>query len=87
VVCPTCLAIRAVLEASGMEYEDAARIGDKVGKPLEKKLKKRAMSAYNRRYKAAFKRVQKRFKTKAGKWKKNGFKLAGRAAHKIAGRK
>ena len=86
-VCPTCLAIRAVLEASGMEYEDAARIGDKVGKPLEKKLKKRAVSAYNKRYKAAFKRVKGRFKTKAGRWKKNGIKLAVRAAHKIAGRK
>jgi len=86
-VCPTCLAIRAVLEASGMEYEDAARVGDNVGKPLEKKLKKRAMSAYNKRYKAAFSRVKGRYKTKLGKWKKNGFKLAVKAAHKIAGRK
>jgi len=84
VVCPTCLAIRAVLEASGMEYEDAARIGDKVGKPLEKKLKKRAMSAYNKRYKAAFKRVEKRFKKKAGGWIKDGYKKAVKAAHALA---
>jgi predicted DsbA family dithiol-disulfide isomerase len=84
--CPTCLAIRAVLEAAGMEYQDAARIGDSVGKPLEKKIKKRAVSAYNKRYQAAFKKVKGRFKTKAGRWKKNGFRLAVRAAHKIAGK-
>lgn len=58
-VCPTCLAIRAVLEAGGMEYQKAARIGDKVGKPLEKKVKRKA-SAYSKKYGRAFKRLKKK---------------------------
>lgn len=49
--------------------------------------KKRKVSAYNRAYKAAFKRVSPRYKLKNGKWKKNGFKAAVRAAHKMAGGK
>ncbi len=46
--------------------------------------KKRKVSAYNRKYKAAFKRVSKKYKKKNGEWKKNGFKAAVRAAHKEA---
>jgi hypothetical protein len=48
--------------------------------------KKRKASAYNRRYKAAFKRVSSKHKLKSGKWKAGGFKRAVREAHKIAGR-
>ena len=48
--------------------------------------KKRTVSAYNRRYKAAFKRVSSKYKLKNGKWAKNGFKRAVAEAHKIAGR-
>ena len=49
--------------------------------------KKRKASAYNRRYKAAFKRVSKKYKLKNGKWSKNGFKRAVKEAHRIAGGK
>ena len=49
--------------------------------------KKRKVSAYNRKYKAAFKRVAKNYKKKNGEWKKDGFKKAVRAAHKEAGGK
>ena len=49
--------------------------------------KKRKVSAYNRAYKKAFKRVSSRYKLKNGKWKKGGFKQAVKAAHKIAGGK
>ena len=45
---------------------------------------KRRSSAYSRRYKAAFKKIQKRYKLKNGKWKKNGFKAAVKEAHKMA---
>lgn len=48
--------------------------------------KKRKVSAYNRKYKAAFKRVAPRYKLKNGKWKAGGFKRAVKEAHKIAGR-
>lgn len=44
--------------------------------------KKRKISSYNRKYKAAFKKVAPRYKLKSGKWKKGGFKAAVRAAHK-----
>ena len=48
--------------------------------------KKRKKSAYNRKYAAAFKRVQGKYKKKNGGWMKDGFKRAQAAAHKIARR-
>ena len=48
---------------------------------------KRKVSAYNRKYKAAFKKVASQFKLKNGNWKSNGFRSAVRAAHKMAGGK
>ena len=48
------------------------------------KRKKRAASAYSRRYGAAFKRIAPSNKTKSGKWKKGGFKRTVKAAHKAA---
>jgi len=58
-------------------------------KDVEKELvsmPKKRSTAYQRRYKKAFKKVSKRFKLKSGKWKKGGFKAAVRAAHKEAKR-
>ena len=52
-----------------------------------KKAGKRKNSAYQRKYKAAFKRISPRYKLKSGKWKKDGFKRAVKEAHKIAGGK
>ena len=48
--------------------------------------KPKRRTAYQRRYKAAFKKVSSRYKLKSGRWKKNGFKLAVREAHRIAKR-
>lgn len=48
---------------------------------------KRKVSAYNRKYKAAFKKLAPRYKLKSGKWKSGGFKRAVKAAHKMAGGK
>ena len=47
---------------------------------------KRKTTAYQRKYKAAFKKIQKRYKLKSGKWKKGGFRSAVREAHKLAKR-
>lgn len=44
----------------------------------------RKTSAYQRRYKANFKKIAKQFKLKNGKWKKNGFKMAVKMAHKMS---
>jgi hypothetical protein len=46
--------------------------------------KPRKASAYSKRYGKAFKKVSKTYKKKNGEWKKNGFKSAVRAAHKLA---
>ena len=46
--------------------------------------KKKRSSAYQRRYKANFKKIAPRFKLKSGKWKKNGFKNAVKMAHKMS---
>ena len=49
--------------------------------------KKRKASAYSKRYAAAFKKVQGKYKTKSGSWMKNGFKRAQKAAHALAKKK
>ena len=41
-------------------------------------------TAYQRRYKANFKKIANRYKLKSGKWKKGGFKAAVRLAHKMS---
>jgi len=86
--CPTCLAIRAVLEASGMDYETAATLSHSAPvKRLDRKVKKtvkRKASAYAKKYGRAFKKVAKKYKKKNGAWMKNGFKKAQKAAHREA---
>lgn len=58
---------------------------DQGAQAVAKKAKR--STAYQRRYKAAFKRVAPRYKLKSGKWKAGGFKRAVREAHRIAGGK
>lgn len=48
--------------------------------------KKRRSSAYNRRYKSAFRKIAPRYKLKSGKWKAGGFRRAVKEAHKMAKR-
>jgi len=45
---------------------------------------KKKVSAYNRKYKKAFKKVSGKYRSKSGKWMKNGFKRAVKEAHKVA---
>ena len=52
--------------------------------PSEVPKKPRKASAYSKRYGKAFEKVAKDFKKKNGEWKKNGFRSAVRAAHKLA---
>lgn len=49
------------------------------------KRRKRKVTAYQKKYKAAFKSIAPKHKLKNGKWKKGGFKAAVKAAHKQAG--
>lgn len=49
--------------------------------PKPKKKASRKVSPYSARYGREFRRVAPRYKTKAGAWKKDGFKRAQKAAH------
>lgn len=46
--------------------------------------KKKRSTAYQRKYKSNFKKIAPRYKMKSGKWKKNGFRLAVKEAHRLS---
>jgi hypothetical protein len=46
--------------------------------------KKRAASAYSKRYGRAFKKLAPKYKKKNGQWKKDGFKRCAAAARRMA---
>ena len=50
----------------------------------EPKPKKKRKTAYQRRYEKNFKKIENEYKLKSGKWKKNGFKMAVKMAHKMS---
>ncbi len=70
--------------------EQIAKGGKKVvsgGRQMKRAVSKsRKASAYSKRYGAAFKRLQKQYKTKSGSWRKGGFKRCQKAAHAAAKR-
>ena len=53
--------------------------------PMATKPKKK-ISAYTRRYRANFRKIEKEYKKKDGSWKKSGFKRAVKAAHAMSKR-
>ena len=68
-----------------MESDEAMLSGDLDAQGYAGAPKKvRKPTAYQKKYKAAFKQVSPRYKKKDGTWKKDGFKAAVRAAHKKA---
>ncbi len=80
--CETCKLLQELLESAGVPTGMAKRQSRKLA-PLEKKAKRKA-SAYSIKYGKAFKRVAGKYKLKSGKWAKDGFKRAQKAAHKLA---
>lgn len=54
--------------------------------PAPEAKKKRKPNAYNKRYGAAFRRLEGKYKKKDGGWKKDGFKRCSAAARKEAKR-
>lgn len=54
------------------------------GERMPKMPKKKRSTAYQRKYKANFKKIANRYKLKSGKWKKGGFKSAVKLAHKMS---
>ena len=84
--CATCNLIKGILLAQGVNpvIAEAAMPLVQVAEDKVVKVVKRKASAYSKKYAAAFKKEATRFKTKSGSWKKNGFKNAQKAAHKLA---
>lgn len=76
------MALRRLIESERESEGAFASAASSQQAPTPKK--RRTSSAYNRRYKAAFKKVSPRYKLKNGNWKSNGFRSAVRAAHKEA---
>lgn len=92
-MCATCHLLRQLLIERGMPASLAMSIGSTVGEAVESAAPvvaaraKKKVSAYNRKYKAAFKKVSARYKNKNGKWQAGGFKKAVKEAHRVAGGK
>ena len=92
-MCATCNILRQLLIDRGMNPSLAMSIGTEVGERAEAvgqtvvKKAKRKVSAYSRRYGAAYKRLKKRHTLKNGKFRKgyNHKKLV-KLAHKEAKR-
>lgn len=80
--CETCRLLRELLESAGVQSDIAKPISKIVAAP-ERKVKRKA-SAYSKKYGRAFKKVAGKYKLKSGKWAKDGFKRAQKAAHKMA---
>lgn len=66
------------LTSDSMAMQENAQSIDSGVKP------KRKTTAYQRRYKANFKKIALRYKLKSGKWKKGGFKRAVKEAHRLS---
>ena len=73
-----------LLREAGRLASDAQEVVAETA-PVMKKARKK-VSSYNRKYKAAFKRISPKYKLKSGRWKKGGFKAAVKAAHKAVKR-
>jgi hypothetical protein len=80
--CETCRLLKELLESAGVA-SSIAQPASRLAAPIEKKVKRKA-SAYSLKYGRAFKKVAGKYKLKSGKWAKDGFKRAQKAAHKLA---
>ena len=63
---------------------DAAELPESMSPAAAAGPKKKRSTAYQRKYKVNFKKIAPRFKLKSGRWKKNGFKMAVKMAHKMS---
>ena len=80
--CETCRLLQELLESAGVS-PSIAKPASRILSKTETKVKRKA-SAYSIKYGKAFKRVAGKYKLKSGKWAKDGFKRAQKAAHKLA---
>ena len=76
--------IRLLEAAKPHTNEGAATKKVEARKAAFKQKKKRKVSTYQKKYGSAFKKLAPKYKTKTGKWKKDGFKRCAAAARKVA---
>jgi len=84
--CATCNMIRGLLMAEGVSpvvIEATMPLIEAVEDKAVTVVKRKA-SKYSKKYGRAFKKIASKYKTKSGSWKKNGFRNAQKAAHKLA---
>jgi len=82
-IIPTGGNVRDVEEAMGGEMAQTAGHVESMVE-LAGQGAKRQPSAYQKRYKANFKKIAPSYKLRNGKWKKNGFKSAVKRAHAMS---
>ena len=87
----TIQTLQPVANALGVPLDsDTARLLDSLANQGKAQIaesvikQKRKASPYAKKYGRAFKKVSKKYMKKSGGWKKNGFKAAQKAAHKLA---
>ena len=64
--------------------QPVVRKGTRAAVDTGKKAVSRATKSARSKYKRAFAKVKGKYQTRTGRWKKNGFKNAVRAAHRLA---
>ena len=87
----TLQTLQPAIAGSGIPLTpEVAAYLDRIAQPSQERLAmkaikgKRKASAYSKRYGRAFKKVAKDYLKQKGGWKKDGFKSAQKAAHKLA---
>ena len=73
---------------SAIAAQDVAQRVESIQDVVEKTIAnpgkvKRKASAYSKKYKAAFKKIASKHKSKSGKWKTGGFRRAVKEAHRM----
>ena len=71
------------LMPTGGNVEDVQEVLETMAPTKAPSPKKKKSTAYQRKYKKAFAKVKPKYMNKNGKWKKDGFKAAVKAAHRM----
>lgn len=75
-------ALLASIMDMGLDPVTANARAMEIARETEPAKRKSKSTKYSRTYKREFRKIAPRFKTKNGKWKKDGFKAAVKAAHR-----
>lgn len=71
------------LMPTGGNVQDVQEVLETMDSPQAPRRKRKKTTAYQRKYKKAFASVKRKYMNQNGKWKKDGFKAAVKAAHRM----